>query len=864
MKSVVTLYYKSLITKDKNFILDNVIGSSQIETYLYTLQSVVFSNYQYVKQQLSLSIKLNMSQTSLEMTDTKNINYVKIQNYTEGDGGADVLEKAYYYFVVNKTWKARDTIELVLSMDTLNTFTYNSDYKLSEKTLVRRQHKDRFERVIEQNYFLTNLDNISASVDEILSVGKVFYIDTQQSQEPLDEESATLFRTYGGKLKIESIYDDTAEQDVPITKYNKEESQFIINITDSNYIRISGAINCDEDIDSSHTYYVNFELYSERDKIIKKIDLKSEDISAPVYKKSENIIQEQEGEFDNSWILYYKNKDNQDNSPIDCFLTSNLGLKFLTETGDNEITLEDIPNGKTLFVCDLYQGEVSFDVDGETLLIYDVTNTIWFPSYLSYTDYVCLGFENRNNVLVVHRYTFRSGLSYDMIDHREIINPTQIIINTPLDELKVREVDEVLDSYPAISEECPIFPSRYNKILTLQPLITRELAPSSTIDKTLAENVKIINIPYCPTQLKKENDKYLIGGEWTYDTTLKFFKLEDFTAKFENNITSNVDDIINTFEQTISSISRDSLRFLKDSKLYHSDYYRPKFIYDSFTRIFPLEQIDYSYSYLENSSGKLNFTFVMSRNIVSKFLFKFDFVYKNSIEDYPNIVAVARNNEEVLYNSQYLNYVRTGYNYDLKSKERQESTGLAGLGLSVGGLLASIGLSFVPGLQGIGAMGIVGSSFGLAGQFINYAKTTAQNEENIQRKLQEAQRQSVSVLNADDYDLLYSYTQNKAKLCVYEVSEQMKGILDDLFYYCGYTLNEQMIPTTNSRYWFNFVQASLVINENSNLPSDIEDDIKAKFDEGVTFLHYHGEATKKFDFKQELENWEISIFGGNL
>lgn len=842
MKSVITLYYKSLITKDKNFILDDTSGNSQLETYLSTLQNVVFSNYQYIKQQLSLSIKLNMSQTSLEMTSTKNINYVKIQNYSEVDGGADVLEKAYYYFVVNKTWKAQDTIELVLSMDTLNTFNYGYDYKISEKTLVRRQHKDRFEQYTNsfKIAYITGVVHTEVEINQVYS-GSLRDFETEEIF------LGNITFQYTGSSVIIQCKD-------PVN--DKEEIKSFLERIGTSLIDIHN----DEDISviSAHT------IYDIDTQTFRKIDLKSEDISAPVYKKSEDIIKEQEGDFDNSWILYYKNKNNQDNSPIDCFLTSDLEFDFLTETGDNEITISDIPNGKTLLVCDLYQGQVIFDVDGESLSVSHEDNTIWFPQYISYTDYVCLGFENRNGVLVVHQYIFRSGVSYNMRYHREIINPTKVIIASPIDELKVREVDEVLESYAGISPDNPFSPNQYNDTLTLQPLVTRHLAPSSTIDKTLAENVKIINIPYCPTQLKKENDKYIIGGEWSYDTTLKFFKLKDFSAKFENDITSNVDNIINIFTSGIVLPNLNLKRTIIDSKLYHSDYYRPKFIYDSFTKIFPLEQIDYRYSHLQNDSGKLKFTFVMSRNIVSKFLFKFNFVYKNSIEDYPNIVAVARNNEEVLYNSQYLNYVRTGYNYDLKSKERQENTGLAGLGLSVGGLIASIGLSFIPSLQGIGAMGIVGSSFGLAGQFINYAKTTAQNEENIQRKLQEAQRQSVSVLNADDYDLLYSYTQNKAKLCVYEVSEQMKGILDDLFYYCGYVLNEQITPTINSRYWFNFVQANLVITENSNLPSDIEDDIKAKFDEGATFLHYHSDTTKKFDFKQELENWEISIFGGNL
>ena len=136
------------------------------------------------------------------------------------------------------------------------------------------------------------------------------------------------------------------------------------------------------------------------------------------------------------------------------------------------------------------------------------------------------------------------------------------------------------------------------------------------------------------------------------------------------------------------------------------------------------------------------------------------------------------------------------------------------------------------------------------------SKTTSQAEENIQRKLQETQMQSVAVLNADDYDLLYEYTLNKAKLCYYEVSPNMQNILDDLFYYGGYLVNEQMIPNISSRYWFNYVQATLILNDSSNLTSEIEDDIKEKFEQGVTFLHY---KHSMFDFNQEMENLETFL-----
>lgn len=846
MKSKITLYYKSLVNKEKNFVLDNQDGTSALETYLSTLTSESINEFQYVKQGLSVAIKLNKSQVALEMVDSKDLNYVKIQNYDVVDN-QEVLEKPYYYFVIAKNWRAKDTIELVLSMDTLNTFRFNYDYRLNKKTLTKRMHKDRFELLFPQslNWMFSDFPD---DVDYTLGAGiirnqsydgKLAY---KMNENDVIHYIPCKFIFMGTKLHLHrfSIHiDNQVSIDLIMNSIRTNTDALIIGLTDEN----------------EETYYISFTDFYAFDffdsnhlEKLRKIDFKSEDISAPVYRKEEHNLYEQEGEFKNSWALYYKNRDNQDDSPIECYLASDVKLDFLTETGSNTISVDNIPVGKILFICPQYQGNVTFDVDG-------VKHYVNIP----YSDvYNCVGFKNDNGVLVVIDYIFTQNdplrSIFDKTDERSVTNPTQVVVDTPLTQLKVREVNSIENHY-APGSNFPFDSTAFNRVLNLQPLTTRILESSSTIDKTLSENLKIINIPYCPTQLKKENDKYIIGGEWGYDVTKQFFKLVDFTPSFKNLVTSDVDSILNIFTSGIISPNLSLNRTIIDSKLYHSDYYRPKFVYDSFSRIFPLEQIDYAKSYESINSDKFTFTFVMSRNIVSKFLFKFDFVYKHSNEDYPNVVAVARNNEEVLYNSAYLNYVRTGYNYDLKSKERQESSGAIGLGLNIAGLIASIGLSFIPGGQALGVAGVVGSSLGLVGQMVNYAKTTAQNEENIQRKLQETQRQAVSVLNADDYDLLQAYTDNKAKLCLYEVSDNMKRVLDDLFYYCGYLVNEQMIPDAYSRYWFNFVQAGLIIEDSSNLNSDIENDIKEKFEQGVTFLHYHN----KFDFVQEMENWETSL-----
>ena len=83
----------------------------------------------------------------------------------------------------------------------------------------------------------------------------------------------------------------------------------------------------------------------------------------------------------------------------------------------------------------------------------------------------------------------------------------------------------------------------------------------------------------------------------------------------------------------------------------------------------------------------------------------------------------------------------------------------------------------------------------------------------------------------------------------------MKKAVGDLFYYCGYKLELQGIPNKNSRYWFNFVQCEMLLTDTNNIPVEIEDDIKEKFKNGVTFFHYHS----GFNFAQDKENWETSL-----
>lgn len=801
MNSTINLYKNCLVTKDKNFILDTSGGYRAIAQYLSTLtDTLTIAKFQYIKHQLSLSIKVDLSQTNLNMGGSvDDINYCSIRNGTE---------KIFYYFIISKIWRSASTIELVLSMDTLNTFGFNTDYSVSNKSLIKRQHKDRFKKIATRT--ITHYVHLTIGQSE----DDYYYTDIELA--------------FSSPINIVASSSNPSIL-VTTSVVTQDDKKYILVHSTTFVTPSSGTITISYDITALEAV----------------IDLKSEEINVPVYKKEEEILYDSRDVYNIDWALYYKTADNQVETPIDCYLIPSDGVNIEIQANSGVFDNNNVPNNKYLYFFESYNTPaLTFDFDGVT-----------FTPTSSNDAFRVLALYNDNGVVKGFTGVFAFiGNTLAGFWNPTFPNPTTIkVLNAPsiihsFEESYQINANDIQTDTLWLSENA-------THSTNMGALSQTSLPGKANIDKTLSTNIKIINIPYSPTPYEVKSSVYTFDSCWEYDGVSSKMKLVDFNKKFNNAVTTSSISILKPFivDYTGITLTNDFARTFKDTKLLHSDYYRPKFIYDSFSKIFPLEQMNYSSC---DKALNFGFTFVMSRNIVSKFLFMFNqFGYKYSKEDYENIVAVSRNNEEVLYNSQYLDYIRTGYNYDLKAKERTETASGIGIGLNVAGLLASIGIG-VATQNPIAVASVVATGISLVGQLVNYAKTTAQNEENIQKKLQETQMQAVSVMNADDYDLLYEYTENKAKYALYKCSDRMEKILDDLFFYCGYVVNEQGIPETQTRRSFNFVQASLIIIETKNLTSEIEEDIKEKFEQGVTFLHY---SFNKFDFAQDKENLEVSL-----
>lgn len=727
--STLKLYKHTGLELGKHFIIENM------ENYLNQFEVVSISNFQYLKISLLMTIKVDMSQTLLAPRSAFDYDYLSIINPNESIMPWNHV--IYYFFIVNKTWKSESTIELSLSLDTLNTYRWNTHYIVDKKTLVKREHKDR----------IRALDS---------------------SNKP-------------------------------------------------NFGRI--------------------------------VDLRSEDVNAPVYKTQENKVLMSD-KSDLSWILYYRNKNpisstdydgELANNPIECFLAPSKPVNARYSSNNATISSSSFVNDGYYYI----KANQQFSING---VIYPTSSLYDFEIRKTSSG---LTIKKCN---IVERFQ-QPDEWFDAYEKETLVSnaPSFDVIEPNVTELSFRFFSNE-QSVP------PVNTGTLVQISVSSTTITFVLTPES-IDRSDSRNIKIIEIPYPPTNITYDEDDelYIFDNSWKYDATQKLFKLVSLDAKFGYNFKTSSNPLANTIIENdmYEDISADNLREdIFESKIYHSDFYRPKYVYDSFSLTFQYELFGANYD-VQSISGLFDINFVMSRNVVSKFLFKFpQYTPQYAMTDFENILAISRNNEQVIYNSTYLNYIRNGYNYDLKSKNRSESVGAFNLGASVLGTLVGLIGSVATGNYGMALVSGVGGAIGIATASVNYAKNVAQSEQNIQQKLDESMRQSVTIQNADDIDLLNAYCDNKLKYCVYEVSPTMKQALLDMFYYCGYATQEQKVPQTATRYWFNFIQCDLVVEHTSNLPSPIMDDIKAKFSEGCTFFHEH---SGEWDVEQTKENYESWI-----
>ena len=373
------------------------------------------------------------------------------------------------------------------------------------------------------------------------------------------------------------------------------------------------------------------------------------------------------------------------------------------------------------------------------------------------------------------------------------------------------------------------------------------------VDKTDSRLQKIIECPYCPI-----NITFNTAGQIMLPTG---WKLKGLIITLEDTDLSKVDlehtimqptDIDGTALEitTNNDIPHMARSILIEPKLYHSDFSTFKLNYDSFNNGINRENIT---NFSTNQGTKLQIRYKQSNAISSSLAFKnvYTFGSYQNDGDYDEYMVCRRNNEVPIYNSEYINYIRNGYNYDVKVKNQQLTASIAGAALSGVGTAVSFALSANP----VSAAAGISFATSTVSNIINTINSYVSAERSIEQKLSQYKAQSIGVAGSDDLDLLNYYNGNKLVTLQYDVSDKIRQKLFDLFYYCGYADDVQGVPNTSSRYWFNYLQCDAVINSTS-VYGEFLDDIVARYAIGVTIYHNRG---GEYNFGQTYENFETGL-----
>lgn len=427
-------------------------------------------------------------------------------------------------------------------------------------------------------------------------------------------------------------------------------------------------------------------------------------------------------------------------------------------------------------------------------------------------------------------------------------------------------------------------------ILTLPPMPVgffdlgtfdvRELRPSTEINRTSLYLKKAIENPYRPFSYSgKTNDgtPILWDGMRATNGILVFadkslFGKNDFSFyPTERKVIGEL-----SLPQLLATPTEDpagkQTALANETKAYHSDFFFVKLVYDSFSLSMKEEECYFNVNIGSDENKNIVFRFIASSDMVSEFYFspryypglnpKEPFFTTYFKEDYPNLLIINRNNETPVFTSAYLDYLRTGYNYDLKSQA--VAIGLQGLGVALNAINAGVGVASAAMTGGVSAPYAVGATTSLISSIVNLGVNASENNRGNAQRLNELRAQGASVAGNSDYDISKAYTKNRVKLVGYRIEKEALDAVKNMFYLKGYASAAVKQPTLDNRFSFDYLEAEPDFSSEAMVfPKWIRDLVADDIRAGVTAMHYRGEVDG-YDINQTSSNWENEILHTTL
>lgn len=543
--------------------------------------------------------------------------------------------------------------------------------------------------------------------------------------------------------------------------------------------------------------------------------------------------------------LIYRTKGTTDTDPIDCFYCTNTNLYVQG---------------------DIQNGIISSDFDRAVNIIFYSRDNEDFQYTGVNGNKITIGKNQKYKALILAKSQASTTAGFDVIAVTEKGGLSAIDGNIYCDSNVKTRVLENLNIAGYIFNYEYLADYTYGQLLTYyndKPSYRVSLGTAQTeplksiydIDRTDSRLVKIIKMPYAPfsTSYSFIDGKTYIKIPNGWSLYENYIRLDDLNEEFLYTVkTQQIEELTLTISQSdVGTIDSNSTY---ESKLYNSNYYTLKYMYDNFEKEILLErttplQIAGS---AEERNPYVTIKFKQSNNISSNSLFDFQVGNVDKYDEltlYSRYLNVNRSQEVALYTSPYLEYIRNGYNYDKKAQALQLEQNITSAVLST---VASVS-SFVLG-GAVGAAAGISLATSSLNSLASIATNTVSSEQAIQQKLEQASKSPASVSSTTDLNLLSYYNGNRLIKVIESCSDQVKQAIYNLFRLTGYACDDYAIPTFDSRLYYNFVQCKADFDElRWFYGQNILNDIRQRFEVGVTVFHKYNNS---YDWHQEKENFE--------
>ena len=266
---------------------------------------------------------------------------------------------------------------------------------------------------------------------------------------------------------------------------------------------------------------------------------------------------------------------------------------------------------------------------------------------------------------------YYTGESYPYSFHHEDIWYTSTDASVPpVVTLSGAALHIYTSSYDSLTS-LPVIPTKSTQVNTLvgniPAVYSATFAGPDAIDNSNSHFIRIVESPYVPAKLTADSYNFSLTG-WTFDYGYKMWKQNIGSAPMYSKIEDSL--ITELSKTTITPDATASRGTVYETKFFSPEFYSLSFVYNNEGFAIPLDRITPS------TTGKtyVNIDYYLTNSMNCDKLFKFGYSTDDpefvSRMPHDNFLYSSRSTERPIQNSSYVDYLRSGYNYDQEATKQ--------------------------------------------------------------------------------------------------------------------------------------------------------------------------------------------------